>query len=97
MDGKKIWEYRTKPTHVRGRVYVYASLKKITSATERWRAWANGGFKENLPTGKIIGSVEITGCVRYGDNWRWRLENPKRLRKMLKPARQPQPTFFIPF
>lgn len=98
MDGKKVWEYRSRPTNIRGRVYIYASKKGLNlNTTEGWSAWANGGFKENLPIGKILGSVEIIDCERYGDEYRWRLSKPKRLKSPVKPTKHPQPIFFKPF
>jgi hypothetical protein len=98
MDGIKIWEYRSRSTNVRSRVYIYASRKVLNLCTAvGWGAWADGGFKKNLIIGKILGSVEIVDCEKYGDGYRWRLSKPKRLKSPVKPTRHPQPVFFRPF
>ncbi len=95
LRGNKRAEYRSQLTHIRGTVYLYAAMKpgnldyyarlKIEPGT--------------LPTGLIVGTVEIVECkyrVLHGD-YAWRLANPVRLDKPIKPERQPQPVFFKPF
>ena len=57
LRGTKRAEYRSRATKVRGRVYLYASLK-LAEADAR-------GVRDllSLPRGLIVGSVEIVGCV----------------------------------
>lgn len=92
--GKKKFEYRSRPTKVRGRVYLYASLKPRLDVS-----WKNTKkTPDDVPLGVIVGSVEIVGCVKYGKNdYGYKLKKPKRYKKFLKPKRQPQPLFFYPF
>ncbi len=93
MLGIKKEEYRSIPTNIRGRVYIYASntLDDVTGKTK-------GTKNKDLPRGVIIGSVEIVGC--YGsksEGYAWTLANPERLLKPVKPVKQPQPVWFYPF
>ncbi len=59
MQGTKRIEYRTIPTTIRGTVFIYASLE----------AGDEQGFAKlkkqvgDLPTGHVVGTVEITGCA----------------------------------
>lgn len=88
-------EYRSRPTKIRGRVYVYASLRP-SDLSGFSRLGAEPG---DFPTGVIVGSVEIAGC-RYSEPkqcYAYRLANPKRLRKPISPKNRPQPVWFRPF
>jgi len=93
MRGKKRVEYRSRLTNIRGRVYIYAS---ITPGDE-------DDFEKikckpgELPTGVLIGSVEIADCTRKRNVYHWHLKNPKRLVRSIRPKKQPQPTWFNPF
>lgn len=92
--GVKPYEYRSTLTHIRGRVYLYAAKKRVDIAAQWRKARSKPGM---LPTGVIVGSVEITGCKPWrGGGFRYKLERPKRLRKHLKPNSQPTPKFFKP-
>jgi hypothetical protein len=85
MAGRKRVEYRSLPTNVRGRIYVYASLRPASPEGE------------HLPQGLIVGSVELFDC-KGGSGWyRWLLRAPKRLAKPRKPRTHPQPVWFNPF
>ena len=93
--GIKTDEYRSRPTNIRGRVYVYASLQP-GQLKEFKRVDAEVG---GLPTGVIVGSVEIAGC-RYTARYQcyaYKLANPKRLTRPFRPTRRPQPMWFRPF
>jgi hypothetical protein len=92
--GVKKYEYRSTLTHIRGRVYLYASKKAVESAAE-WRK--AGSERGKLPTGVIVGSVVIVGCKAWKDGvFRYKLEAPKRLRRHLVPNAHPLPKFFKP-
>jgi predicted transcriptional regulator len=93
LRGTKKIEYRTKPTDKRCRVYVYAAL----SPGPR-REWGKARIKyESLPTGLIVGSVRITGCSGVAEDYEWHLAAPRRLKRLLKPKGNPQPSWFHPF
>ena len=99
LQGKKTVEYRSQPTKIRGRVYLYASLGKsdLDLSDRREVEAAIGQAIESLPTGVVVGTVEITDCVGESGDYEWRLENPKRLGTPIKPFEQPQPVWFHPF
>ncbi len=93
LRGKKKIEYRAIPTKKRERVYIYASLKP--GPAERFvEAKAKPG---ELPTGWIVGTVEIADCTGKRGDYHWHLARPVRLKRFLKPLRQPQPSWFYPF
>ena len=93
LAGKKKYEYRSIPTRVRERVYIYAS--KRPGPEDRWRR--SGYEPGTLPTGVLVGSVEIVGCRRTQGGYAWKLARPKRARRKLKPKNHPQPVWFRPF
>lgn len=95
LQGRKTREYRSKPTNIRERVYLYASLRPA-DWPEAWRQV--GKQPGELPTGAIVGSVEIVGCRVDGrtGGWAYVLKNPKRLARSLRPTNQPQPVFWRP-
>jgi hypothetical protein len=88
-------EYRSRPTKIRCRVYVYASLRPGDL-----KGFASLGAEPgDFPTGMIVGSVEITAC-RYSaakQCYPYHLANPKRLRKPIPAKNHPQPVWFRPF
>jgi len=88
-------EYRSRATNIRERVYLYASLKPRVK-DPGWRQLPRQPGE--LPTGAIVGSVEIAGCRRLpgGSGFAYVLKNPKRLRRPLKPTNQPQPGLWRP-
>jgi hypothetical protein len=93
MLGKKRVEFRSQPTHVRGRVYIYASLGRFSQKDERELTQESGLDVALLPRGVIVGSVELIGC----NGGAWRLRHPERLARPLKPQRRPRPVWFRPF
>lgn len=94
LRGKKKYEYRNMPTKIRGRVYLYAS--HTPGPDEHWNKLKME--PGDLPSGVIVGSVEIVDCVEYGHrDYGYRLKNPKRYKKHLKPKEHPQPCWFFPF
>jgi hypothetical protein len=65
MWGVKKIEYRSRPTKIRGRVIIYASLGRY-SADEESEMMADYGIDDvacdDLPRGVIIGTVELHDC-----------------------------------
>jgi hypothetical protein len=93
LAGRKTEELRSRPTSIRERVYIYASLRPAEP-----KYWRETGLEPgDLTTGLIVGSVEIVGCRKRGKGYAWQLANPKRLRRPLARERQPTPSFFYPF
>lgn len=95
LQGKKKFEFRSMPTNIRERVYLYASLKPRPEAS-LWRN-ANKVMGE-LPVGEIVGTVEITDCVwnEKKECYGYKLSKPRRIRKSLKAKNKPSPVFWIP-
>ncbi len=95
LRGIKKYEYRSRATKIRGRVYLYASLKVREDGN--WRRLRMG--PDDVPKGFIVGSVEIVDCVYFPDKecYGYKLAKPKRYRSHSKPKNQPQPCFFFPF
>lgn len=95
LRGEKKYEYRSRLTNIRERVYLYASLTPSDWAAG-WRKV--GKEKGELPAGVIVGTVQIVGC-RYrvaNKEYAYVLRNPTRLRSPLNPKNQPQPMFWRP-
>ena len=96
LRGDKPIEYRSKVTHIRGRVYVYASLGR-----KRVEDWEEVGIKPySLPTGVIVGTVEVVDCTpsdTYDGEYDWHLARPERLDTLVSPKEHPQPIWFYPF
>jgi len=93
LRGVKRIEYRSRPTHIRERVYIYAAMAPGDQDYFKSIKCKPGA----LPTGVLIGSVEIVACTRKGDTYHWHLQNPKRLARPIKPKKHPQPCWFNPF
>src|SRR5712691_11082315 len=93
MLGKKKIEYRSKPTKIRGLVYVYASMTP-GHIGDFERLQLKPG---DLPTGVLIGTVEVVGCRDGDDCCEWLLADPKRLDEAVRPLNHPQPALFYPF
>ena len=62
MRGVKKIEYRTRPTKVRGKNYIYAAIGRYFAIDEA-RMMADYGIDgvtcDDLPRGVIIGTVEV--------------------------------------
>ncbi len=76
--GKDV-ENRSWRTHFRGRLLIQVSLK-----VERAEALKLKLDPDDLPTGVLVGSVEIVDCIRNSKSrwaerrqWHWVLRNPR--------------------
>lgn len=93
LRGTKKIEYRSFLTHIRERIYIYASLTPGHS-----NDWEEMKMKPgDLPTGVLVGTVEITDCTGEPGDHEWHLGKPERLVRNLKPKKHPQPSWFYPF
>lgn len=95
LCGVKVFEYRTRPTRVRGRVYIYAA-QRVQEQEEEWAKVGMG--RDDVVRGRIVGSVEIVACEwdREKKHYQWHLARPRRMAARL-PRRRPQPVWFYPF
>jgi hypothetical protein len=92
LRGEKREEYRSRPTNIRGRVYLYAAMKPGDR-----KFWIQVRKEPGeLPTKRIVGSVEIVDCRPTKHGYTYFLANPRRLRTHLHPQNQPQPCFWRP-
>src|SRR5687768_17498270 len=80
LRGTKKAEYRSRPTRIRERVYVYSS-RRPSDYTRAWRQVRKR--PGDLPTGAIVATVEIVGCryISRTGEYAYVLESPRRLRK----------------
>ena len=96
MRGIKKIEYRSGPTKIRGRVFIYACLGR-DSAQDESEMMKEYRIKDvecdDLPRGMLVGSVELFDC----DDGHWKLRKPERAKKLIPPTNQPQPVWFYPF
>jgi hypothetical protein len=110
--GHKTIEVRSKMTHLRERVYIYAGQSRIDTEEETRIAAQYGINVDGLPRGVLVGTVEIVGCRHLAKSdseaacfeieggsglYAWVLDRPQRAEVLEKPTRHPQPMFFNPF
>jgi hypothetical protein len=91
LKGTKRIEWRSRRTHITGRVYLYAA-KALADIDDLEPG------DELLPRGVIVGSVELVKCdwnPRYRE-WEWSLRAPHRYAKAIQPKGVPQPGFWFP-
>jgi hypothetical protein len=94
LRGSKRFEYRSRPTKTRERVWLYASARPADDP----KAWRQVKAKPGiLPTCAVLGSVEILDCsANSAGGYKFRLGHPKRLARRRIPTNQPQPVFWRP-
>ena len=51
---------------------------------------------DNLPRGVLIGTVELWNFTGSGGNYQWHVRNPERAKRLVRPAKHPQPSWFNP-
>jgi hypothetical protein len=93
LRGTKKIEYRSQPTRIRERVYIYAS--QTPGAIEDFAAMQLR--PDELPTGVLVGTVEIYDCTGHRGDYEWHLTCPRRLDQPAKPENHPLPAWFFPF
>ena len=81
MRGIKKIEFRSRPTQIRGRVQIYASLKRYSADEEAWMlSTAKYGMPDiscdDLPRGVLIGTVEVCDCTEKDGEFNWHLGTP---------------------
>jgi hypothetical protein len=94
LRGEKTIEERSRPTRVRGIVYLYASMGRYPRAEEAEWAEEFGLDIAGLPRGVLVGLVDLYDCQGNGE---WLFRAPERLAKPMKAERHPQPVWFRPF
>jgi len=112
LQGRKTIEVRSRPTNVRGPIYIYSSQKisrdlVVLEAIERYKL-----DRSKLVCGRIIGEVTIADCRRCtsddGDaacipgtalenHFAWELTNPIRYENPELPKFLPYGVWFYPF
>jgi ASCH domain len=87
LRGTKKGEYRGRPTSIRERVYIDASM-----TPGQVEDWEEINIKPgDLPTGVLVGTVEITDCTGEPGAYQRHLAKPERLQRNLQPKNHPQP------
>ena len=95
LRGDKVIEYRSTACGKLGeRVYIYAAPKVETK--ERLAFQKIALEVGDLPTGVLVGSMEIDRCSGRKGSYKWHIREPKRLARPRKPKGKPQPVWFIP-
>jgi hypothetical protein len=94
LRGIKRIEYRSRPTNIRGRVLIYAALQPASDLTRFAKLKVEPG---ELPTGLVVGSVEVTDCTGVPGDYQWHLARPLRIARPKPPRNRPQPGWFYPF
>jgi hypothetical protein len=112
LRGVKTLEVRTLETRVRGPIYLYASKRIATIPAARRVIKQHDLSEADLPTGVIVGTIEIVGthlcdardtdvsCVPQSflrGKIGWELARPERLPEQLKPRFLPYGVWFYPF
>jgi hypothetical protein len=93
LRGTKKFEYRSRLTHIRERIYIYASMTPGDA-----EAWKEIKLQPgDLPVGVLVGTVEIVGCEGVPGDYAYKLARPQRAKRKVKPKKHPQPAWFYPF
>lgn len=112
LRGIKTIEVRSSQTKIRGPIYVYAS-KKIANTPHAEKAAEMAGIDvAELPTGMLVGTVEIVDSFPVSakhaaatgvpaplikGKFGWELAKPQRLQKLIVPEFLPYGVWFYPF
>jgi hypothetical protein len=91
LCGTKREEYRTKPLVTFGPSLLYASK---TAGEYAGTLYKHG----ELPTGLVVGIIDLIGCKKYGYNdYGWEIANPRRFHEPIAPYKRPFSSWFYPF
>ena len=95
VSGEKVKEFRSRRTHLRERVYVYACAKLDSEDIN----WCNENYPDldiqSLPRGVLVGTVEIVGCERDGDRgYAWQLGEEEKFAKPMTAKRSHVERYF---
>jgi len=100
IRGVKPVEFRTRPTRIRGRIYIYASLNRY-DVEEEAEMMAECGIGDvnidDLARGVVLGTVELWNCTGSDGKYEWHLCSPERAAELLKPTKRPGQIWFVPF
>ena len=96
LRGVKKVEFRSGPTKIRGRVFIYASQTRFSADSEAemmsfYRI--KDVSSDDLPRGVLLGTVDLHKC----DGEKWHLRKPERAERLIEPTGKPQPVWFYPF
>jgi hypothetical protein len=100
IRGVKKIEYRTRKTHIRGRILIYAAFGRYAEDEEA-RMMEQYGIKDvtcdELSRGVFIGSVELFDCTGKPGDYHWHVRLPERAKRLKRPKNHAQPSWFNPF
>ena len=112
LRGIKTIEIRSSQTNIRGPIYVYASKTLAKTPHAEFAAEQAEIDVEELPTGVLVGTVEIVDSFPVKKQhaaaagvpakllkgkYGWELAKPKRLQKLIVPDYLPYGVWFYPF
>ncbi|MCG6154979.1 ASCH domain-containing protein [Rubinisphaera margarita] len=112
LQGRKTIEVRSRPTNVRGPIYIYTSQKISRDPLARESIERFGLDPSKLVYGRIIGEVTIADCRRSDsddsdasciptsalqNHFAWELTNPVRFEEPQLPKFLPYGVWFYPF
>ncbi len=95
VQGIKVVEYRSWPTHYQGPLLIHATKQAMADeVVSRERSWLSRHdivLPDDLPGGGIVGVVRLADCVRRVEvNW-WRQVIDLRLRRRPPPGQGARP------
>jgi len=94
MRGVEKIEYRSRLTKIRERIYIYAALGRMSPEDEaRWmkKCRIKDVDCDDLPSGVLIGTVEVFDCTEGDGEYEWHVRRPERAKKLLEPTKHAQP------
>lgn len=112
LRGIKTLEIRSRPTNIRDRIYLYTSKKNAQEDFALQAVQAHQLEMDSLPTGLLVGSVEIIGCRNttaqdekascvpaeiLSGCYAWKLSQPQRFPEPLPVRFLPYGVWFYPF
>ena len=80
LRGVKPIEFRSRPTNVRGRIYIYAALGRYSPEEEAEMMEMYGMDDtacDDLPRGVLIGTVDLWDCTGTEGDFNWHVRDPQ--------------------